>query len=585
MSQQVFIDNQSVNNINEIRLPKDSTGVDMISFYDTSEANFSPDNLLVGKTAYAGDGLVAGTMPKLSVVDSPNTVQIDGNTISGITLSEGYVESEVSKVSIEKSVIADYLTEGGQEFSFKAYEPIPPGSEVCHKIDFNLSKSVITALNSTSYMGGYQSTNGRIKMVDCGEGYFVVFHQYSSSEQLYATPFYVNPTTNAITAGTSLALSTTSGAGWQFDAIPLKKKNETKTNHIFVCYSYNTSYYIYGMVVSITKGATPSCAIKTAGVALYTNTYESYYPIACCQMTDDGHILISCQYNSNCYLAVRAVSVNMSTFAITKGASQYTTTVYSNGTIEGSHNIFRLTDSTALILTRYDSNLYAGVVTCAKGGTPSFGTFSSRAVTYSSYDFDAIQIADNKFEVIYTGSNSYELCGALLTVNGTTVAWGASYSIDGQDYAGGQSGYNGLHLMRSNKNHAYFLSAGNQQQTGYIMGKELFINGTDPSKPMNVKYGGTTSPYSNIDTASSGCSYWRHGLIDGNSGNLVIACQYSSSYYLYAIVVPGYFALSKNQGINPFGMSLNETEIAAGEMVTARSFADNLPIKDYLMFR
>lgn len=580
MSKTVFIDNQSITGLNEIRLPVDSTGIDMVSFYDTSGANFSPDNLLEGKTAYAGDGLVTGTMPSLSVIDAPNAVQIDGNTISGVTLSEGYVKPEVSKVSIEKSVIADYLTEGGQEFSFKAYETIPPGSEVCHKIDFDLSKSVVKQLNTTSYSGGYSTNNGRIKIVDCGEGYFIIIHQYGTAEYLYATPIYVNPTTSAITAGASLALSTTSGAGWQFDAIPLKKKNETKTNHVFVCYSYNTNYYLYGMVVSITKGATPSCAIKTAGTALYYTTYEAYYPISCCQMTDDGHILISCTYNSNYYVEVRAVSVNMSTFAITKGNYAYTTSVYNNYSYRGSNRIFRLTDSTALILTAYSSNLYAGIVTCAPGGTPTFGTFASRAISYASYNFDAFQISGNQFQVIHTHNSNYGLASSLLTINGTSVAWNTAQIIDGAYASGGTSAYNSIHLMKSNANHAYFLTVGNYESPGYIMGKELIF-----SNSVNVKYGGTTSPQSNIDTGSSGSSYWRHGVIDSNSGNLVIACQYSSSYYLYAIVVPGYFALSKNQGTNPFGMSLNETEIAAGQMVTARSFADNLPIKDYLMFR
>lgn len=580
MSKTVFIDNQSITGLNEIRLPVDSTGVDMVSFYDTSGANFSPDNLLEGKTAYAGDGLVTGTMPKLSIVDAPNAVQIDGNTISGITLSEGYVESEVSKVSIEKSVIADYLTEGGQEFSFKAYETIPPGSEVCHKINFDISKVVTKQLNTNSYSGGYRANNGRIKVVDCGEGYFAIFHQYGSAEHLYVTPIYVNPATNAITNGTSVALSSTNGAGWQFDAIALKRKGEKNSNNIFVCYSYNTSYYLYGMVVSITKGTTPSCAIKTAATDLHYTSNEAYYPISCCQMTDDGHILISCTYNSNYYVEVRSVSVNMSTFAITKGNYAYTSAVYNNQSYNGPNRIFRVTDSTALILTAYSSNLYAGIVTCAPGGTPTFGTFTSRAVSYASYNFDAFQISDNQFRVIHTYNSNYGLANSLLTINGTTVAWNTAEVVDGAYSSGGTSAYNSIHLMKSNTNHAYFLTVGNYEQPGYIMGKELIF-----SDPASVKYGGTTSPYSNIDTGSSGYSYWRHGVIDSNSGNLVIACQYSSSYYLYAIVVPGYFALSKNQGTNPFGMSLNETEIAAGQMVTARSFADNLPIKDYLMFR
>lgn len=579
MSKTVFIDNQSITGLNEIRLPVDSTGVDMVSFYDTSGANFSSDNLLEGKTAYAGDGLVTGTMPKLSIIDAPNAIQIDGNIISGVTLSEGYVEPEVSKVSIEKSVIADYLTEGGQEFTFKAYETIPPGSEVCHKLNFDISKVVTKQLHTSSYSGGYGSSSGRIKVVDCGEGYFAIFHQYSTSYYLYVTPIYVNPTTNAITSGTSVALSTTGNAGWQFDAIALKRKGEKNSNHIFVCYSYNGNYYLYGMVVSITKGTTPSCAIKTAGKNLYQTSYEAYYPISCCQMTDDGHILISCT-NDNYYVEVRAVSVNMSTFAITKGKYAYTTSVYNNNTNRGPNRIFRVTDSTALILTAYGSNLYAGIVTCNPGGTPTFGTFVSRAISYSSYNFDAFQISANQFRVIHTHSQNYGLANSLLTINGTSVAWNTAAIVDGAYGAGGTTSYNSIHLMKSNTNHAYLLTLGNYDEPGYMMGKELIF-----SDPASVKYGGTTSPYSNIDTGTSGYSFWRHGVIDSNSGNLVIACEYSGSYYLYAIVVPGYFALSKNQGTNPFGMSLNETEIAAGQMVTARSFANNLPIKDYLMFR
>lgn len=583
MSKTVFIDNQSITGLNEIRLPVDSTGIDMVSFYDTSGANFSPDNLLEGKTAYAGDGLVTGTMPSLSVIDAPNAVQIDGNIISGVTLSEGYVKSEMSKVSIEKSVIADYLTEGGQEFSFKAYETIPPGSEVCHKINFDISKVVAKQLNTNSYSGGYTSNNGRIKVVDCGEGYFAIFHQYGSSEHLYVTPIYVNPTTNAITNGTSVALSSTTGAGWQFDAIALKQKGEKNSNNIFVCYSYNTNYYLYGMVVSITKSGTPSCSVKTAATALYDTTYEAYFGISCCQMTDDGHILISCQYNGNYYLAVRPVAINMSTFAITKGTKQYTSAVYNNVNIYGPNRIFRLTDSTALILTGSGNSVWAGVVTCAKGGTPVFGTFTTRSVTYSGYNFDAFQISDNAFEVVYLNNNTYSLSGSILTVNGTTISWGTSYYVDSQPYSGGTTGYNSLCIARSNKNHAYLMTSGNYSNSpSYIMGKELFVDGMDPSNAMSIKYSNTTNIYSNITT--NGGSYWRHGVIDSNSGNFVIGCQYDNST-LYALVVPGYFALTSTTGTNAFGMSLNETEVAAGGMVTVRSFANNLPIKDYLMFR
>lgn len=583
MSQKVFIDNQSVNNINEIRLPKDSTGVDMVSFYDTSGANFSPDNLLAGKTAYAGDGLVTGTMPKLSVIDAPNTIQIDGNTISGITLSEGYIESEVSKVSIDKTVIADYLTEGGQEFSFKAYEPIPPGSEVCHKLNFDLSKITAKQLSSTSYSGGYTSNYGRIKVVDCGGGYMMVFSEWSSSYYLYVTPIYVNPTTNAVTAGSPLQLSTQSYSGWQYDAIPLKKKGEKDTNHVFVCHSYNSNYYMYGMVVSITKGATPSCAIKTADTALYSTTYEAYYPISCCQMTDDGHILISCGYNNSYYLATIPVSVNMSSFAITKGTKNYTSSYYNNNTIQTHHRIFRLTDSTALVLTNYSGTLYAGVVTCAAGGTPSYGTFVSCGISSSGYQFDALQVSDNQFEVLCCGPSNYCLSGKLLTVSGTSVSWGTAYYVDGQDYSGGTSSYQILHLTRSNRNHGYFITSGTYGSVPqYMMGKELFIDPVSPANPMNIKYQGSTNLYSNIST--NGSTYWRHAIIDSNSGNMIIGCQYDSST-LYVLVVPGYFALTKSTGSNAFGMSLNETEIAAGEIVNVRSFADNIPIKNYLMFR
>ena len=115
-----------------------------------------------------------------------------------------------------------------------------------------------------------------------------------------------------------------------------------------------------------------------------------------------------------------------------------------------------------------------------------------------------------------------------------------------------------------------------------MMGKELFIDPTSPANPMTIKYQGSTNLYSNIST--NGQSYWRHAIIDSNSGNMIIGCQYSNTY-LYVLVVPGYFALTKNNGSNAFGMSLNETEIAAGEMVNVRSFADNIPIKNYLMFR
>jgi hypothetical protein len=81
---------------------------------------------------------------------------------------------------MSKTAIADYYTEGGQEFTFKAYEDIPPGSEVCHKLDFDLTKIVAKQLNSTSYSGGNGSSYGRIKVVDCGGGYMVIFHEYSN---------------------------------------------------------------------------------------------------------------------------------------------------------------------------------------------------------------------------------------------------------------------------------------------------------------------------------------------------------------------------------------------------------------------
>jgi hypothetical protein len=55
---------------------------------------------------------------------------------------------------------------------------------------------------------------------------------------------------------------------------------------------------------------------------------------------------------------------------------------------------------------------------------------------------------------------------------------------------------------------------------------------------------------------------------------MIIGCQYSSSY-LYVLVVPGYFALTKNNGSNGFGMSLNETTIPAGALVSARTFTDH----------
>lgn len=170
-----------------------------------------------------------------------------------------------------------------------------------------------------------------------------------------------------------------------------------------------------------------------------------------------------------------------------------------------------------------------------------------------------------------------------MTVSGTTVSWGTSYYVDSQQYSGGSSGYNTLCIARSNKNHAYLLTGGNySSQPNYIMGKELFVDGKTPSNAMSIKYSNTTSLYSNIST--NGGSYWRDGIIDSNSGNFIIGCQYDNST-LYVLVVPGYFALTSTVGTNAFGMSLNETEVAAGEMVTVRSFANNLPIKDYLMFR
>ena len=584
MGKNVFIDNQSVSNINEIRLPKDASGVDLISFYDTSEANFAPSNLLVGKTAFAGSGLVEGTMPNLSVVPPPPTVQINENSIEGIVTSEGYINGETAKASISKTSIADYYTEGGQEFNFKAYEPIPPGSEVCHKLDFDLTKIVEKQLNSTSQSGGSSSSYGRIKVVDCGGGYMVIFHEYSNSYTLWATPIYVDPITNAVTAGSPLTISSTSYSGYQYDAIPLKKKGEINTNHIFVCHCYNNSYYLYGLVIELTKNASgPSCKIKTADTVLYDTTYEARYPISCCQMTDDGHILISCQQDSSNYVAVRPVTVNMTSYAITKGKKAYSSACYNNLNYQGiGTRIFRLTDSTALLLTAYSSNMYACIVTCAKGGTPTFGSFVSCGISQSGYQFDAIQISPTQFQVFMCGPNQYCLSSKLLTISGTSVSWGTQYYVNGDYYAGGTSSYQILHMTKTNKNHGYYLTGGAYQSPdGYMRGCEFFLNSTVSAAP-TMKYQGSTNLYSNIST--NGSSYWRHAIIDSNSGNMIIGCQYSASY-LYVLVVPGYFALTKNNGSNGFGMSLNETTVPAGSLVTARTFTDHQVIKDYLMFK
>ena len=217
-------------------------------------------------------------------------------SISGTTITAG-TDTKLNNTTKSGTTISATLLTNGDVFIAHSYNSnylygivcSVSGTTITYGTDTQISKSS----NSYLAMSSQTLSNGRVCIVHCGGG---------SSYNLYASICSVSSkaiTTNVV----NNQLSSTARTGQYLSSVLLEN------DRIFIAHSYSTSFYLYGMVISI-SGTTISAGTDTTLSANKTDLIST-------ATLRNGNVFVLRSYFGNYSLTALIATINDKT--ITKG--------------------------------------------------------------------------------------------------------------------------------------------------------------------------------------------------------------------------------------------------------------------------
>ena len=285
---------------------------------------------------------------------------------------------------------------------------IKAGDFVNLTTNFNSSSSISGSARGGMYISSVALTSNKVFITHCGnDGY------------LYGTVCTINGTT--ITKGTNTKLSSINLSGTP----SIVALSDSK---VFIAYSGSSSYYLYGMVCSI-SGTTISVGTD---IQLSTTDYTGS-GISVVALSSSKVLVAHC-YAMNKY-QLYGMICTISGTSISKGSDTAIKTTNWQG---NSISAVKLSDSKVFIAHNDSSDYTLGAIVCTiSGNTITAGTSVSLSnIKKSGSQISAIALSDSKVFIAHSRSDSYYLNGIVCTINGTTITPGTDTSLSNTSYIG-----------------------------------------------------------------------------------------------------------------------------------------------------
>ena len=306
-----------------------------------------------------------------------------------------YIEGIASKVDYGESVDTQLSTNNYTGYTISAVQLDENRIFIAHNYDstyYDLYGIVVTINGATISVGtdtAIGTGNGtRISAVKLDDNKVFIAHCYDGG-RLCAIVVTISGET--ITAGTYTQLNTNSYAGDEISAVLLPNGN------VFIAHSYGSNYYLYGMVVSI-SGTTITAGSDTA---LVSSSYAGSTISTC--LLPNGNVFIAHSYGSSYYLYGIVCSISGTT--ITKGSDTQLTN-NTNGE-ETAVSVQPLSNGNVFIVYTYSSRRYLYGMICGVNGTAiTKGTDTALSTESNAGSrISTVLLGENKYLVLHIISN------------------------------------------------------------------------------------------------------------------------------------------------------------------------------------
>lgn len=380
--------------------------------YSQSGGNgFKINGIIKDYYAYAGENISAGDFVEfINGVASQTTgtssdTQISSNTYSGYRIS-------ATALNENRVFIAHNYGNSSSNYFLYGVVVTIDGATITAGTD--------TQLSSVAYTGD------QVSVVALSENKVFIAHQYGSTSNgsyLYGMVCTINGTT--ITAGSDKAINgSTTYTGCKISA------ELVSDNTVFIAHSRNDTYYLYGIVCTI-NGTSITIGTDTQ---LY-NTGGTAYAISTTKLANNK-IFIANSYQSSYYLY--AIVCTISGTTITKGTSKAlnSSTSYTGEVV----SVTALSENAVLVAHNYgssDSYLY-GMVCTISGTTITVGTETAleSSTKYSGKKISVLTLSSSKALIVHSSTSSYYLYAMFVSINGTTITKNTDTQLSSIDRSG-----------------------------------------------------------------------------------------------------------------------------------------------------
>lgn len=267
-----------------------------------------------------------------------------------------------------------------------------------------------------------EQTGYAISAVKLDENRVFIAHSYGSSYYLYGVVVTVNGA--SIEMSTDTAIESYSYAGHKISVCLLSK------DKVFIAHSRSSDYNLYGIVVTIDS----TTITKGTNTNLETGSEEGYRISALA--LDENRVFIAHSSGSStrhlygmlCTISGTTITAGTDTAIVSKTNAGYTisTCLLPNGNVFIAHS--------------YGSNYYLYGIVCSISGT-TITKGSDTAIVSSNnsgYTISAVTLEDNKVFIAHshTSNTSGFLYGIVCTISGATITVGIDTELCRKIYAG-----------------------------------------------------------------------------------------------------------------------------------------------------
>lgn len=277
-----------------------------------------------------------------------------------------------------------------------------------------------TQASSETVLGDAEKTGTAMSAVALDGNRVFIAHSYGSSYYLYGMVVTIDGVN--IVAGADTQLSTASNSGYRVSACLLPNGN------VFIAHSCESSYYLYGIVVTINE----KTISKGSDISLST-TSRSGWTISSV-LLPNGNVFIAHSYDSSYYL--RGIVCSVSGTTISKGSDTSLSTNAKSGYVISTSV---LANGNVFIAHSYGSDLYLYGLVCTISGTSiTKGTDTSLVTSEDAgKSISTVLLKDGNVFVghnYYPDSNTYYLIAIICTISGTSITAGTDTQLSTYPY-------------------------------------------------------------------------------------------------------------------------------------------------------